>query len=328
MILITGTSGFLGGHLVRHLSAKGQKIRALYHSNAPDTEQKKLSGVEWKKCDLLDIFDVEEVFEGITHVYHCAAMVSFDPAHHEQMLHFNPESTTNIVNQALVQGITKMVYVSSVSAIGRTDDPIKLITEEEEWGESQYNSAYGLSKYLAETEMWRGIGEGLNAVIINPGIILGAGNWDKGSAQLMSVVNNEFPFYTKGVTAWVDVEDVVKIMGLLMESNFDSERYIISCGNHAYKEVFTIMAQELNKKPPGIYANNLVTGMAWRASSLISGITKKNKVITRETALNAHSVSTYDNSKFLTAFPNFSYTPLKQTISKMAKEFKTANHTK
>ncbi len=328
MILITGASGFLGGHLVRHLSAMGQKIRALYHGNVPDNNLKNLPGVEWKKCDLLDIYDVEEVFEGITHVYHCAAMVSFDPAQHEQMLHFNPESTTNIVNQALVQGITKMVYVSSVSAIGRTDEPQKLITEEEEWGESQYNSAYGLSKYLAETELWRGIGEGLNAVIINPGIILGAGNWNKGSAQLMSVVNNEFPFYTKGVTAWVDVEDVVKIMVLLMESYFDSERYIISCGNHAYKEVFTTMAQELNKKPPGIYANNLVTGMAWRASSLISGLTNKNKVITRETALNAHSVSAYDNSKFLTAFPNFSYTPLEQTISKMAKEFIRANQDK
>jgi len=139
MILITGASGFLGGHLVRHLSAKGQKIRALYHNNTPDIKLKTLPGVEWKKCDLLDIYDVEEVFEGVTHVYHCAAMVTFDPAQHEQMLHFNPESTTNIVNQALVQGITKMVYVSSVSAIGRTDEPHKLITEEEEWGESQYN---------------------------------------------------------------------------------------------------------------------------------------------------------------------------------------------
>src|SRR5438874_1405767 len=119
---------------------------------------------------------------GVTDIYHCAAMVTFDPRHVNEMLHFNPQSTANIVNQALLQGIRKLVYVSSVAALSRPGNAAKEITEEQEWGESKYNSAYGISKYFAETEVWRGIGEGLNAVIVNPGIILGPGDWNRGSA--------------------------------------------------------------------------------------------------------------------------------------------------
>ena len=163
------------------------------------------------QCDLLDIYEVEEAMQGITDVYHCAAIVSFQPADKEKMLHFNVESTANIVNEALEQDIRKLVFVSSVAALGRSE-VTKEITEEEQWEESKYNSRYGLSKHMAEMEVWRGIGEGLNAVIVNPGIILGEGNWDEGSARLMKVVYKEFPFYTQGINGWVDVKDVVKAM--------------------------------------------------------------------------------------------------------------------
>ena len=207
MVLVTGASGFLGRHLVRHLSAQGVTARALYHSHAPSDELKGLAGIEWACCDLLDTFDVEEVMKDITEIYHCAAIVSFDPRTREKMIHFNPESTANLVNQALLQGVRKMVHVSSIAALGRTGgDPKKEVTEEAEWEDSKYNSAYGLSKYLAEMEVWRGIGEGLNAVIVNPGIILGGTSGHDLSAQLMKMVYREFPFYSKGVTAWVDAD--------------------------------------------------------------------------------------------------------------------------
>ena len=196
MVLVTGASGFLGQHLVRYLSAHGVSMRAIYHKHEPAIELKNLAGTEWVCCDLLDVFAVAEAMQGITDIYHCAAIVSFDPRKQEEMLHFNPESTANIVNQALEQGgIRKMVYVSSVAALGRSGDEEKEITEEEEWAESKYNSVYGVSKYLAETEVWRGIGEGLNAVIVNPGIILGKTTGHDLSAQLMKMVYREFPFY-------------------------------------------------------------------------------------------------------------------------------------
>ncbi len=320
MILVTGGSGFLGKHLVRSLSAQGLPVRALFYRNEPSEEDKQLTGVQWQKADLLDVYDVTEAMLGVTHVYHCAAIVSFQPADHQQMLHFNPESTANIINEALEQNITKLVYVSSVAALGRSGANLKAITEEEQWQESAYNSAYGLSKYMAETEVWRGIGEGLNAVIVNPGIILGEGNFDEGSAELMKVAWKEFPYYTKGTSGWADVKDVVNILISLMNSAHEAERYIISAGNYSFREIFTYMANALGKKPPRIYANSLITGLTWRLGKVQSWLGKR-PVITKETAVSAHNQSFYDNSKLLAALPEFSYTPIKETIERMAKSF-------
>ncbi len=318
--LITGASGFLGQHLVRHLSAQGQIVRALYNSHPPSDELKQLPGVSWVQCDLLDVFAAEEAMRGITNVYHCAAIVSFDPSQRAKMLHFNPESTANLVNQAVAQGIEKLVHVSSIAALGRNGDAKKEIDEEREWEDSKYNSAYALSKFLAEMEVWRGIGEGLNAAIVNPGIILGATTGHDLSAGLMKMVNREFPFYSKGVTSWVDANDVVKAMVMLMNSETEAERYIVSSGNFSYKEIFAEMAKALGKKQPRFAANSLMTGIGWRVSALLRSI-GINSLITRETASNANALSYYNNQKLFSVFPEFSYTPLPQTIAVMARSF-------
>ncbi len=320
MILVTGASGFLGQHLVQSLAAKGLPVRALYNRNKPTGQLAQLKGVDWQYADLLDVYDVEEAMKGVTHVYHCAAIVSFEPKHQEAMLHFNPESTANIVNQALEQGIEKLAYVSSIAALGKATAEKPEITEEEQWGENNYSSAYGLSKYLAETEVWRGVGEGLNAVIVNPGIILGEGNFNDGSTELMKIAWKQFPFYTNGVTAWVDVQDVVLALQALMQSGKEAERYILSTGNYSYREVFNMMAASLNRKPPHIYANAFITGLVWRFGKL-KNLFGKHAAITRETARTAHALSYFNNSKLTQALPGFSYTPLQQTIERMGKAF-------
>jgi len=324
MVLVTGGSGFLGRHLVRQLAASGQEVRALYHRNAPSADMHSLPGVVWQQCDLLDVFDVEEAMAGITDIYHCAAIVSFSPAMAETMLHFNPESTANIVNEAITHDIRKLVYVSSVAALGRNSEA-KEVTEEQEWGESSYSSAYGLSKYLAETEVWRGVGEGLNATIINPSVILGAGDWHTGSPQLITLADKEFPFYTNGINGWVDVHDVVRIMVQLMNSDITAERFIVSGGNHSYREVFNLMADALGKKQPSFRAGPFITSMAWRIGALLHRITGKSPVITRETARTAQSIVHYNNSKLLQTFPSFHYTPLRETIDRMAGAFRKRN---
>jgi dihydroflavonol-4-reductase len=327
MILVTGGSGFLGQHLLHELSGRGAQVRALYNSHKPEGALLQLKGVTWMQCDLLDIYAVEEAMECVTDIYHCAAKVSFDPLQRDAMLHFNPESTANIVNQAIEQGIRKMVYVSSVAALGRSgaDTETKEIDEEQEWGESKYNSAYGISKYLAENEVWRGVGEGLNAVIVCPSVILGPGDWSTGSAQLMSVVNKEFKYYTNGVNGWVGVKDVVAAMVQLMATDVEAERFIVSTGNYAYKEIFTTMAHALGRKPPHIYASPFMTGLIWRANSLLSRITGANAVITRETAATAHSISNYNNSKLLQVLPGFRYMPIAESIAYMADAFRKEN---
>ncbi|MBA3828348.1 MAG: NAD-dependent epimerase/dehydratase family protein [Taibaiella sp.] len=321
MILLTGASGFLGQHMVRYLSAQGCIVRALYNNNQPIKSLLQLPGVSWAKCDLLDVYDVAAAMQGITEVYHCAAIVSFNPKRREEMLHTNTESTANIVNEALAQRVRKLVYVSSVAALGRNEGKHTEITEEEEWEESTRNSFYGQSKYMAEMEVWRGIAEGLDAAIVNPGIILGEGDWNEGSANIMKVVYGQFPFYTLGVNAWVDVNDVVNAMYLLMKSAVSAERFILNGGNYSYKDIFTMMAAAVGRKPPHINATPFMTSLVANLMMLRTRITGRSSAITKETASNGQLRCYYDNTKLPGFIPAFSYTPIQDTINRIGKAF-------
>lgn len=320
IVLVTGASGFVGSHLVRYLSAKGHIIRALYRSRKPTDEMLQLPGVSWMYADLLDIYDVEDAMQGVTEVYHCAAIVSFKKEDKEQLLHFNTESTAHVVNEALLQGVRKMVYVSSIAALGRSKEGTP-ITEEEQWEESKYNSVYADSKHRAELEVWRGQGEGLEAVVVNPGIIIGEGDWDTGSASLVRVVHKEFPYYTSGINAWVDVTDVVNAMYMLMHSDITGERFIVSAGNFSYKDVFTQLAHAMNRKPPHKLAGPFMSSIVWRLSTLKSILTGKPSTITKETASTAQRKAMYDNTKLLKMLPDFAYTPFKATIERIARAY-------
>lgn len=320
LILVTGASGFLGQHLVQRLSQEGEPVRAIYHNTPPSALLKNLSNITWQQADLLDVYDVQEIMRDVKQVYHCAAIVSFDAKDKNDLLHVNIETTTNVVNAALDAGVEKMVYVSSVASLGRSVTD-KEITEDTEWEESPHNSTYSKSKYFAEMEVWRSMAEGLNTVVINPGIILGEGDWEKGSAKLIQTADEEFPYYTEGINAFVDVKDVVNIALMVMNSDVIEERFIVSAGNFSYKEIFTLMADALQKKPPHIRANKFLTGLVWRWSVLKSFFTKEQPTITKETATTAQKKAYYNNEKLLNAFPSFAYRPMKETIDRMAKQY-------
>lgn len=285
-----------------------------------------LPNVSWQRYDLLDIYDVEEAMQGVSDVYHCAAVVSFHPKDKEFMMHFNVESTANIVNQAIEQGIHKIAFISSIASLGRSEDA-KEITEEEQWEESKYNSIYSQSKHSAELEVWRANAEGIDTVIVNPGIILGeSSKWDDGSARLMKVAYKEFPFYTQGINGWVDVKDVADVTYQLMQSDVNGERFILCEGNHSYKEIFTLMADALGKKPPHIKASGWMTELVWRWEMLQNAITGKAITITKETARTAQKQNFYNNSKLFSYLKGFQYTPINITIQRMAKAFLSQNH--
>ena len=324
MILVTGASGFVGGHITRRLSESGETVRALYHRREPDERLRAWRGVTWQQADLLDVYDAEAAMEGITEVYHCAAIVSFDPARRAEIIHTNIELACNVVNAALEAGMRKLVHISSVAALGR-NGTTKEITEEAQWEESKLNSGYAVSKYGAEMEVWRGIGEGLDAAIVNPGIILGEplmrDGWKGGSANLMRVAYNEFPFFTNGITSFVDIADVVKAVVGLMHSEASAGRYILSAGNFPFREIFTRMADALNKKRPRIRAGALATGVVWRWSALKGKISGTTPTITKETAKNAQLKSFYKSDKITEALPGFAYTPIGNTVTRMAKAF-------
>lgn len=324
MILVTGASGFVGAHLTRRLSEQGLTVRALYRNTPPTAAMRAWPGVEWMRADLLDIYDAAAAVQGVQDAYHAAAIVSFNPSRHAEMLHVNAEGTANLVNAALDAGLRKLVHISSVAALGRNGRE-QHISEEAQWEESRLNSAYGLSKYAAEMEVWRGVGEGLRAAIVNPGIILGeplrVEGWEGGGPALMRLAYDEFPFFTQGVTGFVDVRDVVAAAMLLMKAPISGERFILSEGNHAYREIFNLMAEALGKKPPRIAAGPLLTQLLWRASAVKTLITGKPATITRETARNAQTKSYYKADKIQQALPDFRYTPVRETIYRMAAAF-------
>lgn len=318
-ILVTGASGLVGSHLVKLLVQQGKKVRAIYRSNIPTFEH--ANKVEWIKGDILDIISLEEALTNVQQVYHCAAIVSFNPKEKQKLHATNIEGTANVVNACLNADVEKLLYVSSVAALGRIREN-EIITEKMKWSPQTSNSEYGKTKHLAEMEVWRAVGEGLNAVIVNPTIILGAADWNNSSTAIFKNVYKESPWYTEGINGFVDVADVVKAMTMLMDSNICSERFII-CGEHStYHHLFDLIAKAFGKKPPYKSVTPFIASVVWRLEKMKAVFTGKNPLITKETTRTALAKVHFDNSKLLKYLPSFTYQPLQQSILRICGEFK------
>ncbi len=319
MILVTGATGLVGSHLLKELVGRGHTVRALYRSAPPSSD---FSGkVQWVRSDILDVVSLEEAMKGVTQVYHCAAVVSFQPKRKQQLLQTNIEGTANVVNACLDAGVQKLLFVSSVSALGRIREG-EAINETMNWTAETNNSEYGKSKYLAEMEVWRGIGEGLNAVIVNPVIILGSGDWESSSSRIFKSAYEEFPWYTDGVSGFVDVLDVVRAMILLMEKNINGQRFILSAYNVPYRTIFNEAAQQFGKRRPHRKVTPLLAEIVWRLEAIKEKMTGKEPLLTRETAQAAQAKAYFNNEKLFQYLPDFQYTPLSDTIQRVCSELK------
>ncbi len=317
MIFVTGASGLVGSHLIQSLLAKGKTVRALYRNQIPSF--KGADQVQWVAGDLLDIVSLDAAIEGTQQVYHAAAIVSFSPKKAEEMMKANQEGTANLVNICIDKKVEKLVFVSSVAALGRIREDAP-IDETMHWTPETSNSIYGKSKYLAEMEVWRGMAEGLNIAIVNPVIIFGAGDWNKGSSEIFKSSYNQFPWYTNGISGFVDVLDVVDAMQLLMDSSIVGERYIISAENLSYQTVFTQIANAFAKKPPRRKVTPLLAAIVWRLEAIKSLFTGKTPLLTKETAATAQAKVYFNNEKFLKAFPAFQYRSMDTTIKRVSAE--------
>jgi nucleoside-diphosphate-sugar epimerase len=322
MILVTGGTGLVGAHLVAALIQQGKEVKAIYRTAIP-----RFAGsdkVRWHQADILDILALEEAMQGVTQVYHCAAVVSFNPKQKASLYQTNIDGTANMVNAALSAGVNKLLFVSSVAALGRIrkDTPVN---EAMNWSKETSNSEYGKTKYLAEMEVWRGAAEGLTSVVVNPTIILGESDWTKGSTKIFKSIYDEFPWYTEGVSGFVDVKDVVKAMILLMESDIAGERFILNSENIGYKKLFDEIAGCFNKKPPYKKVTPLMAELVWRYEGVKGKISGIDPLLTKETANTAQAKVYFDNSKLLQQLPGFSYTPITDTVQRICSYLKTAN---
>ncbi len=265
---------------------------------------------------MLDYYTLSNALNGIENVYHCAAIVAFTNKQKDKIIRENVAGTTNLVNACLESKIKKLCHVSSIASLGRSEAGAQ-VTEETEWVDSKYKSAYSISKHLSEREVWRGIAEGLDAVIVNPGIILGPGNWEAGSAKFFSTIYKGLKFYTKGVTGYVDVRDVSKAMILLMESEISGERYILNSENASYENVLKLIARNLGAKPPSVYASKWMGEIAWRWERIKEIALGIPALITRDTARTSHKCNYFSNQKIVDEF-GFEFIPVEQSVKEVA----------
>ncbi|RPD38597.1 NAD-dependent epimerase/dehydratase family protein [Chitinophaga barathri] len=320
MILVTGGTGFLGSYLLRALVKSGKPVRALYRNRIPGQVNDFKDKVEWFQADVLDTGALEDAMQGITEIYHCAAIVSFHPEKRDEMFRTNIEGTANVVNMAIDAGIRKIVHVSSVAALGRARQQTAL-NEDAQWEDSDNNSNYAISKHLSEMEIWRGIAEGLNAVIVNPSIILGSGFWHDGTGLMLKNAWKEFPYYTEGVNGFVDVRDVAEAMIRLMNSPLSGERFVLNGDNWAYRHLFTRMAEVMGKRPPHIGAKPWMAALVWRVEKFRSLFTGKRPLITRETARTAQLKVYYSSAKITQTLPGFRFRPLDETVTDVSRDY-------
>lgn len=332
MILVTGGTGLLGSHLLLKLVENGERVRAIYRTEAKRDAVIRVFGyyhenprplwekIDWVKGDVLDVPSLEDALEGVHQVYHCAAGVTFLPAEQPYMHKVNVEGTANIVNLCLERDGIRLCHVSSVAAIGR-DGSEEVISEKNEWKESGHNAAYAVSKHRAEMEVWRGVVEGLDAFMVNPSLIIGPGDWNASTGAMFRRAWSGLPFYTRGGNCFVDVLDVAEVMIRLMATDVRNERFIVGAENRRFKEVFEQIAGHMNKRSPRFEATPFMTGLTWRAEKLVSSLTGKKPFITKEVAHHALQLNRYDNSKLLKALPDFRFKDLNETLEFVCKQF-------
>ena len=320
MILITGATGFLGSQLIKDLLVEGEKIRAIAHLRELICDDVEIdqSKIEWVVGDITDKYFMDEAMQNINQVYHCAGIVSFKNKDKEMLKAVNAEGTAIVVNAALENKIKKFIYVSSVAAMGYGLEN-EIITEKKSWEFDRRLSPYAISKFMGEQEVWRGINEGLNAIIINPPMIIGTGSKEKGFTKLFEIPAKGIQYYMDGTSGMVDVRDVSRCMIQLMKSDFSGERFIVSAGNISIKEFFTIVAKKFNKPAPSKLLPAWILQIAWRISSFYSFLTRNEGFLSKFEAQSANEYIFYNNEKIRKAL-SFNFIPLEKSIHAVCEE--------
>lgn len=314
MIVVTGATGFLGSVLTRQLLQAGHTVRGLKRSSSiipPYLENQ--SQLTWVEGDICDPYVVEELLAGATQVYHIAAVISFNPATKKHMLHTNVTGTATVVDACLTHPGIRLVHVSSVAALGEVK-PGTATTEEAYLELNSQTSGYSLSKHLSEFEVWRGIAEGLDAVIVNPSIILGKECGLQGSGALFNTVKKGLTYYPSGSCGLVSVSDVACCMIELMDGKISGERYIINAENWSYKDLFTEIAKQLGVRGPQKEVKNWQLLVLAQLAEWKAKISKKSLQLSTDTARSAGKLSKYSNKKIRNT-TSITFKPIAQELA-------------
>lgn len=321
MIFVTGGTGLLGARLLYDLALEGHQIRALKRAKSSlkpfeywiRDEPHLTKQIEWVTGDLLDIDSLESALKDVTQVYHSGAMISTSSHDHDRMEKTNVQGTANLVNLCLdLPALQHFCHVSSVSALGREPGE-EMYDENSHWQPGKHNSHYAISKYGAEREVWRAIAEGLPAVIVNPSVIIGPGNWNQGSCRLFPMVKKGWKFYTDGTNGYVDVRDVSTIMRELTKRKITAERYVLNAENISYRDFFMWMSDALHTPSPSFRVKPWMGEIAWRAALFGSMFSGKSTLISKNYARVSQRKTRYSNHK-IKSLLNYDFIPVKDSI--------------
>ncbi len=319
MILVTGGSGVVGAQVIKKLIEQKIAVRATKRSSSDISWTSDINNsIEWVECDILDLPTLDKSFEGITHVVHCAAIVSFNNSIDSQMHQVNIEGTKNILALCQKHNVKKLVYISSVAALGRASNAT-IISENTKWEYSSLNTAYANSKYLAELEVWRAQEEGLSTVILNPSVIIGPGNWNSSSLHLFAYVKKEKPLYPIGSINYVDVRDVAKITNHFLFDATQGERFILNAGLLSYKNLFSLIAKNLNKKAPSLRISPPLAIFVAYILRIIRFFTGIKFNITKE-AVKLSQLSVLFSSKKIEKTLSYKFRPVEDSIQWTCKQ--------
>ena len=205
-----------------------------------------LKSIDWVNVNLNDIVSLDDAIRGVDFVYHCAAKVSLADHHKDELFKTNIEGTSNVVNICLKHKVKKLLYLSSISSIG-AENNVKIINESHSWDDNRNYTLYAHSKNASELEVWRGSQEGLNVIIVNPGLILGDSVNNSSMKKILKIATAIF-FYPTGKVAIIDIDDVSRILMLLLNSSVKNERFILVSENIDQRILFDKFRLSIGKR--------------------------------------------------------------------------------
>ncbi|AKA34719.1 NAD-dependent epimerase/dehydratase family protein [Flagellimonas lutaonensis] len=331
MVLVTGGTGLIGSHLLFELLKNKQPVRAIYRSKKSLEKTEKvfsyysehpkqlMEKIDWVQADLLDTTQLNQSIKDVQYVYHCAALISFNPADYQELVKVNVKGTANIVNVCLVNRVKKLCYLSSIAALGTQTNGTP-VTENTPWTDKNA-TVYGLTKRRAELEVWRGTQEGLPAVILNPGVVLGPGFWKSGSGSFFYFASKGNKKAPPGGTGFVSINDVVRGLIQAMGPGISKERFIFVSENLTYLEILQRIARRLGKPVPEKEYGKLAIEVFWRLDWVRSKLLNKRRRLAKQTAKSLFNRQYYSNKK-ATELLEFEFENLDTAIDFCCEKFK------
>ena len=321
-VLVTGATGLIGSVLTQRLVADGCDVRILHRKNSPlKVLGDALGSVERVEGDLLDPGTVATAMQGVRQVHHVAAYIGYGSRREWRKLYeVNVRGTALVVDAALRENVERLVYTSSIAALGRPDRDDVTIDESQEWISSRANSYYARSKHLAELQVQRAVAEGLDAVLVNPSIVLGVGRPGENIGFVMERIRKGQMFVAPaGGSNFVDVVDVADAHIKAMNTGATGERYIIGGENLLWRTAFADLAHAFGKPGPRFIIPPdlaVIAGAIVEAASLVLPL---GQVLTRETARMVSHVYRYDNTKAREEL-GCTFSSVKETGRRLAEE--------